>query len=506
MRRKLLLCRSAVCLAVECVLLTLLWGDRRWELPFSLPPIRPFRQIPWHNSQQPVLPKGRRLAKLKKLQEQVDLILKIEENYQASLGKKRQWMNTDNRWRKLRNEYKQRGITLQSVCREITDWLPEALSTKGTYSEPVKVEDVGDLFKVFVPEISEGLRPALQDAFHQVLPTSDLKAVITMLDAMLMAKVPHGPAYQTLGTQALQKCVNATDEDIASLAWSLASAKDTLPVEDWEDLKDGCKVRFIDIPRIDVRRLASACGDVGLSIPEVFGVPPFEAGVAKARWAWNSLAQVADKETTETLSNWPAPVLLVPNAISEESANVLVKLADNARLWKASARQGPGSANPGAPISGRPWSALLGGPIYGRHPAVVALRHWVASVLNVPSNRVEEPRLVRYREGDCSGRAAADARPPGDPTLWLSGQRTLAVQIFLGSVPIDAGGETLFRQLGLKVSPQAYSALIWPTVNATGFPESRVAREALPVLEQDLVKYTLTTWVRCGPAPGEHGE
>lgn len=141
-----------------------------------------------------------------------------------------------------------------------------------------------------------------------------------------------------------------------------------------------------------------------------------------------------------------------------------------------------------------------------------AVRLWVADVLDVPCEHVEAVRLIRYRDGDVSGAAHADARPEEDPSLWLSGQRTAAVLIHLDEPQQGIGGEVVFPHLSarsgdgaLRISPEAGTAIIWPTVDYNGIPEKRVARQVLPLSSAGAVKHVAITWVRSSPAPGQPG-
>ncbi|CAE8644075.1 unnamed protein product, partial [Polarella glacialis] len=91
------------------------------------------------------------------------------------------------------------------------------------------------------------------------------------------------------------------------------------------------------------------------------------------------------------------------------------------------------------------------------------------------------------------------------------GQRIAAVMLQLTDLRPGSGGETVFPRLsapgqgGLTVLPgRAGTAIVWPTVDASGVPTQTAARTARPLLE-DEVKYVAMTWVRTGAAPGEPG-
>lgn len=261
------------------------------------------------------------------------------------------------------------------------------------------------------------------------------------------------------------------------------------------------------------RWLAWSCAEFGLQLPTLFGRAPVGVEPDIGRTTWASISRLASSVPGALmLSMDPAPVVSVPKAVEPTVATELLRLAEVDRLWRPSARKAGSLAGAGEAIAGRPWSALLDRQEHKFNPSVNALRLQVADMLDVPCEHVEAVRLIRYRDGDASGPAHADSRPEDDPSLWLSGQRTVAVLIHLDEPEHGTGGEVVFPHLSsgsgdgaLHVAPQAGTAIVWPTVDFNGVPETRVARQALPLLGAGAVKHIAITWVRSGPAPGQPG-
>jgi len=72
------------------------------------------------------------------------------------------------------------------------------------------------------------------------------------------------------------------------------------------------------------------------------------------------------------------------------------------------------------------------------------------------------------------------------------GQRVWTTMIYLCDV--EAGGETEFPRLGLKVPPRRGTVLIWNNMREDGSPNNDTMHAALPVISG--VKYVVTKWYR----------
>lgn len=72
------------------------------------------------------------------------------------------------------------------------------------------------------------------------------------------------------------------------------------------------------------------------------------------------------------------------------------------------------------------------------------------------------------------------------------GQRSWTAMIFLNDV--EQGGETLFSNIGLEVTPQAGALLIWNNARPDGTPNDQTMHAAKPVGKG--IKYVITKWYR----------
>ncbi|PEQ13457.1 2OG-Fe(II) oxygenase [Novosphingobium sp. PC22D] len=75
------------------------------------------------------------------------------------------------------------------------------------------------------------------------------------------------------------------------------------------------------------------------------------------------------------------------------------------------------------------------------------------------------------------------------------GQRSWTAMIYLSDV--EEGGETAFPSLGISVSPQKGSLLVWNNASADGTPNMATMHAATPVVQG--TKYVITKWFRTRP-------
>ena len=106
----------------------------------------------------------------------------------------------------------------------------------------------------------------------------------------------------------------------------------------------------------------------------------------------------------------------------------------------------------------------------------------------------EEPQVVRYNSGDYFD-WHQDALPPALASKrGNGGQRLATVLVYLNDVSARDGGETEFRELGLKIRPQRGTALVFFPAMADGTPDSRTLHAGNPV-SGDSAKWIAQLWV-----------
>lgn len=190
------------------------------------------------------------------------------------------------------------------------------------------------------------------------------------------------------------------------------------------------------------------------------------------------------------------PILEVRSALTPYDAEQLIRMADEGALWRGSEELA------GARPIGRRTSesAQLNQLRHVFTEPVMRVRSWVAYALQVPDKHIEGLQLVRYSKGQRFARHM-DWSPAGDPDLWISGQRVATVLMYLNTLPEGCGGQTVFDELGVSVTPELGKAILWPNVDRQGMPEPLTAHEAMPVTCDEPTKYMMNVWIRERPQP-----
>lgn len=393
---------------------------------------------------------------------------------------------------------KQRIRTAQIELRDLRDHLLD----RGTSAEPLDRGFIGAVLGRFAPAASAAMRPLLDRALAEILETVDAEAMAALACGMALARLPHDAAWAAVAAAAAPRAATASGPQLTELAWAFATAGEQRP-ELFAALKAAMASHAQELEDDQRRTFAWACAEVGEHATELFGEPPVNADASASRAVLEALERLAHGGAgARALHVGHVPVVLVPGAVSATDGTELVRLVEEGGLWRPSSRRGARSAD-GTNARRTSQSALLSAPAHFQHPAVRAVRFWVASALSVPMQHVEALQMVRYNRGEEYG-LHVDWGLAQDASMWLGGQRTATALLYLNSLPEGCGGETAFERLGLQVAPSAGAALLWPNVDAHGAPQPLVEHRAMPVL-CDATKYALNVWVRGRPLPSYAG-
>jgi len=373
--------------------------------------------------------------------------------------------------------------------------LREELLDRNMFSGPVERVWVIEIISVFTPKTLAPMRPLLDRALAEILPKlSDVEALTALISSMAVARLPHEPAWRSVGDSCIKLCRDASAAQLTEMAWAFGTAGEMRP-ELFNALKAAMSKRIADFDDIQKRTCAWACAEVGEHAVELFGEPAVVADQDSSQIVLKALARLGSggAHDVQALGTKQVPIVLVQDVISQQEGEELIRMADEAGLWASSSRRGARSKE-GIDALRTSSSAVLSSPQHREHGVVKKIQKWAADTLAVPVTYVESLQLVRYYQGQQYG-AHVDWGRSMDASLWLGGQRTATALIYLNSLPTNCGGETAFDQLNLRVSPTAGSALVWPNVDEFGQPEPLVEHRALPVL-CDSVKYAVNVWVR----------
>jgi prolyl 4-hydroxylase len=117
----------------------------------------------------------------------------------------------------------------------------------------------------------------------------------------------------------------------------------------------------------------------------------------------------------------------------------------------------------------------------------------LAALADWPVERGEMLQVVRYQVGNEYERHI-DWFQPGshEPTLERCGQRLATFFVYLNEV--ELGGNTIFTEIGLEITPKKGSALFFANTDRHGTPDEKTWHAGMPVLKG--VKFGANKWLR----------
>ena len=132
------------------------------------------------------------------------------------------------------------------------------------------------------------------------------------------------------------------------------------------------------------------------------------------------------------------------------------------------------------------------------NPAVAKIEAKITDIIGIEPNQGETIQGQRYAVGQQFKAhhdffyEEADYWPE---MVRTGGQRTWTAMVFLNEP--ERGGETLFEEAGVKVTPRRGNMLAWNNLDAEGAPNPFSLHRGLPVTGG--VKYIITKWYRERP-------
>lgn len=131
-------------------------------------------------------------------------------------------------------------------------------------------------------------------------------------------------------------------------------------------------------------------------------------------------------------------------------------------------------------------------------PLVRNVEAKIAALLGIQPAHGESIQGQRYAPGQ-QFKPHHDFFYPDQP-YWqemerCGGQRTWTAMMFLNAP--EAGGQTAFPEVGLKIAPRAGNLLAWNNLDAAGQPNPNSLHQGSPV--EKGVKYVITKWYRERP-------
>lgn len=134
----------------------------------------------------------------------------------------------------------------------------------------------------------------------------------------------------------------------------------------------------------------------------------------------------------------------------------------------------------------------------GHDPLLDRVNARLATLMGQPATHAEPLQVLRYQPGEeyqpHFDYFAADTAG-ASRHLKHGGQRVSTLVLYLTDV--EAGGETVFPEAGLSVTPRKGSGVYFEYANSTGQLDPRTLHGGAPVLRGE--KWAATKWFRQGP-------
>lgn len=156
-------------------------------------------------------------------------------------------------------------------------------------------------------------------------------------------------------------------------------------------------------------------------------------------------------------------MLVVPNFLSDAEMEHMLELAED--LWKPSAVQ-VGDSKMAKYNSARTSSSCIFEP--GHTDVVKEVEGRLSRLTGIGIEHLEQLALVRYHPGEFFAK-----HHDGQ-------QRSKTVFIYLNDLEEDAGGETIFPELGIQFMPRRGCAVVWNNVLPNGDEDSRLVHAGMP--------------------------
>lgn len=200
----------------------------------------------------------------------------------------------------------------------------------------------------------------------------------------------------------------------------------------------------------------------------------------------------ADREVDIAFSVQDPNIALIDGILSDAECDELIELSTG-KLQRSEVVEPDGRlAISGVRTSRGTYFAL------GENSIVARLEARIAALVNKPLEHGEPLQILNYGIGGeyLPHHDWFDPNQPGTAAhLQNGGQRMATMVVYLNTV--QAGGDTLFPELGLSVRARRGSAVYFEYYNQAGQIDPRLLHAGRPVEAGE--KWIATKWLRCGP-------
>lgn len=233
--------------------------------------------------------------------------------------------------------------------------------------------------------------------------------------------------------------------------------------------------------------------DVDIAIQSVWtGNPPIETFEINFAEPYIDTSVTSYGSASVTILHTNPLVAQINNLLTEEQCSQLIALGTEMRRARV-------VSSDDAVVS--KWRTNDAQPLtYNHCPETVYLEKKLEEITRIPLAHGERLQLLHYKPGQYY-------KPHNDwfhinnsvTNMTVSGQRVATCVTYLNDV--TKGGETYFPKLGIRVSPQAGSAVYFEYTDRQGRTTSDCLHSSEPVIQGE--KWVLTKWLRQRPIVSE---
>ena len=183
-------------------------------------------------------------------------------------------------------------------------------------------------------------------------------------------------------------------------------------------------------------------------------------------------------------------IFVVRDFLTATECSQLIKLIDK--------RRQPSGVLGGAPKGDPDYRTSESCNVDPKDPLVVKIERKITNLMGIAPEHGETIQGQRYAVGQ-QFKAHHDffytSQPYWEDMARSGGQRTWTAMMFLNEP--EAGGQTFFPNVNLRVTPRTGNLLTWNNMDADGEPNRYSLHQGMPV--EAGVKYVITKWYREEP-------
>tara|TARA_R100001163_G_C5064394_1_gene201986 strand:+ start:1096 stop:1776 length:681 start_codon:yes stop_codon:yes gene_type:complete len=198
------------------------------------------------------------------------------------------------------------------------------------------------------------------------------------------------------------------------------------------------------------------------------------------------------------LANESPPVVMIRGLLTPWECEHLIKLAGPKLEPSTMIVKGKEVVDPNR--SSRS-AFLTKNGLQNEDPVINRLFNKISKMIDVPISHFEGLKVVNYRKGE-QYVGHRDYFGKGTSFVKTNGDRMYTFFMYLNDLGEDEGGATAFPNIGIKIRPEAGTAMFWVNIDHKGhYYEHEVFHAGEPITG-DTEKWGVNLWIREKSYPG----